>query len=274
MKCKKLTIFLLAIIALLLGALIYSNLPKSGIIEYGLQKTAHDLPKKIFVDTYLKRNVIVSGGVMEIIARIPNVKMVHEKEEKGSVRVLVRYAYPDKILKNPTSYAYDFYADGTTRVNFPNDALSMKYLVDDYYKIEFNAPSIPGPYNVTVSDPMQEYQITVVDSMADRDRLLAMLRQYIYTQYNLINQIPLDVTIKELIVGEKYLEVTHSTSYKVCRTKQNSVAEECTLRYLAGKIFVEPDTGIVRRDDSVFIDKPNEVWERDPTGGMAPLIPK
>ncbi len=255
----KIKIFLIVIISILTGALIYTNFPESGIIEYGIRLTAQDKPKELFVDTYLKRNVIGAGEIMEAIVRIPEVSIYDEKN-KSYGRVMVRYAYPSERLENPTSYAYDFYYDGTTRFNYENKNISIENLKDDYHLVKFAVPDIPGPYNVEINDPIQKYEITVVDSIDDKDRLLEMLYQYIYTQYNLINQRPLEITIKELVVGDEFLEVTHSTSYEVCRSKRNSVANECTQREIAGKLLVEPDTGIVRRDDSVFVENPNEEW--------------
>lgn len=225
---------------------------QEGEIEYGQRKTAQDLPHELFVDTYLKRNTIKAGGIMEIIVRIPEVSIYDEKH-KSYGRVMVRYAYPSERLENPTSYAYDFYYDGTTRFNYENENISIEKLKDNYNLVKFAVPGIPGPYNVEVNDPIQKYEITVVSQMDTRERLLEMLQQYFYTQYNLINQRPIEIEIKEFIVGEEFLEVTHYTSYKVCRSTSGfGMAKECAWKHIAGKLFIEPDTGVVRRDDSIF----------------------
>ena len=245
---------MLIIVALLVGTLAYTNWPDSGVIEYGERKTAQDLPHELFVDTYLKRNTIKAGEIMEVIGRIP--ELTEGERGPDYLRIMVRYVYPNRF-DDSTTYAYDFYPDGKTRFTYDNEDISIEPIGDKNYSVKFAAPNIPGPYNVEVSDPIQKYEITVVDKMDTKERLLEMLYQYFYTQYNLINQSPLDIEIKEFIVGDEFLEVVHYTSYKVCRTKQAnegmiSIANECALKHIAGKLFIEPDTGIVRRDDSIF----------------------
>jgi len=274
MKIKKLDAFLMVIIAGLAGTLVYTNWPESGVIEYGERKTAQDLPRELSVDTYLKRNTIKAGEIMEAIVRIPEIS-IYDTKHKSYGRVMVRYAYPNERLGNPTSYAYDFYYDGSTRFNYENKNISIEQLKDDYHLVKFAVPDIAGPYNVEINDPMQKYEITVVDKMDTKERLLEMLYQYFYTQYNFINQRPLNIEIKEFVVNEKYLEVTHKTSYEACRNIPNTFdAQECTLKFIAGKLFIDPETGIVRRDDSIFVNDPNEIWTRKPYGNIVPRNPK
>lgn len=261
----KIKIFLIVIISILTGALIYIYkgtpvcIPEP--IEYGVRLTAQDKPKELFVDTYLKRNVIGAGEIMEAIVRIPEIN-IRDERQQGSARVMVRYAYPSERLDNPTSYAYTFYYDGSTRFNYENKNISIEKIKDDYHLVKFTVPDIPGPYNVEIDDPIQKYEITVVDQMDTQERLLEMLQQYFYTQYNLINQRPIEIEIREFIAGEEFLEVTHKTSYRACRTIPNTFdAKECTLKHIAGKLLIDPDKGIVRRDDSIFVDERLK-WER------------